>query len=545
MEYRTGYRQAFTVVELLVVIVVIAILAAVGFAAYNGVIDRSREAAAGSHLGDLIKKIEIKNITDGQYPVDLSGIEGAKSGDLLIPYDTRYCVVTSQGGQTYSRFNGAGETQKGYCHETAPSYALATESCFNYNSATQAIDGYYMHQADLPQNPLCPSDFTIPSSINGQPVEHIAAEAFRYNTTIKKVALADGIKTIEPMSFADSALEYIYLPSSLERIEYAPFLNTNLTSLVVPPSVSFIQCMGFSGLPSLRSLVIGVSATDTDPEISFNCPLLNGYSNSPTSLQSVTLGPRISAITSGAFYGEINLKNVTILDGSTALRIESGGLSRIGATSLTLPGRTSYIGSGGLTNTSSLVEFTVKEGSNDLVVVNGSLSGIPLEKINLPSNTTLIEGEAFNYLSSLKTLTIATNGSRPLTLKGSAFGGSSLQSVTIPSQTTRIAGAAFQDSSSLTTLTIDSSGSVPLSIDEGSFRNSPLLTSVAFPARVHEIANSAFYGCSSLSTVTFERGIETIGDYAFANTAITSVSLPSETAVSPTAFPVGTTITRF
>ncbi len=52
-------KSGFTIVELLIVIVVIGILAAITIVAYNGVQDRARNAALKSEMNQLQKKIQV------------------------------------------------------------------------------------------------------------------------------------------------------------------------------------------------------------------------------------------------------------------------------------------------------------------------------------------------------------------------------------------------------------------------------------------------------------------------------------------------------
>ena len=62
--------QAFTIVELLIVIVVIAILAAIAIAAYSGITNRAYDTAVRSDFANFIKKYETIRVLDGanQYP---------------------------------------------------------------------------------------------------------------------------------------------------------------------------------------------------------------------------------------------------------------------------------------------------------------------------------------------------------------------------------------------------------------------------------------------------------------------------------------------
>ncbi len=61
-------QQGFTIVELLIVIVVIGILAAIVIVTFNGIQNRAVETAAKSDLRGAAKIMEITKTTDGLYP---------------------------------------------------------------------------------------------------------------------------------------------------------------------------------------------------------------------------------------------------------------------------------------------------------------------------------------------------------------------------------------------------------------------------------------------------------------------------------------------
>jgi len=63
-------ERGFTIVELLIVIVVIGILAAITIVAYNGVQTRARNSAAQSAAENMAKKLEAFNAATGTYPVN-------------------------------------------------------------------------------------------------------------------------------------------------------------------------------------------------------------------------------------------------------------------------------------------------------------------------------------------------------------------------------------------------------------------------------------------------------------------------------------------
>jgi type II secretion system protein G len=65
---RASKQPGFTIVELLVVIVVIAILAAITIVAFNGVQNRANDAAIQSDLNTFAKKVELFKVDNGDYP---------------------------------------------------------------------------------------------------------------------------------------------------------------------------------------------------------------------------------------------------------------------------------------------------------------------------------------------------------------------------------------------------------------------------------------------------------------------------------------------
>ena len=86
-------HRGFTIVELLIVIVVIAILAAISVVAYNGIQQRARDSERISELKSIAKAIEMFNIYNGRYPEESTPDsangevgEGAGLDALLSPY---------------------------------------------------------------------------------------------------------------------------------------------------------------------------------------------------------------------------------------------------------------------------------------------------------------------------------------------------------------------------------------------------------------------------------------------------------------------------
>lgn len=74
MTLKQTKAKGFTIVELLIVVVVIAILAAITIVAYNGIQNRARTSSAQSASSTMQKKIEAFNANTGAYPVTGSSL---------------------------------------------------------------------------------------------------------------------------------------------------------------------------------------------------------------------------------------------------------------------------------------------------------------------------------------------------------------------------------------------------------------------------------------------------------------------------------------
>lgn len=73
-------KAGFTIVELLIVIVVIAILAAISIVSYNGIQGRAEDTRRITDAKNIVKALELYKINNGNYPAASYSGKGSVSG---------------------------------------------------------------------------------------------------------------------------------------------------------------------------------------------------------------------------------------------------------------------------------------------------------------------------------------------------------------------------------------------------------------------------------------------------------------------------------
>ncbi|MFZ3009762.1 MAG: type II secretion system protein [Candidatus Microsaccharimonas sp.] len=116
-------QQGFTIVELLIVIVVIGILAAITVVAYNGIQNRAKVAATQSAVSQVAKKVMAYAVDNSdQYPASLAAVGVADSGDTTYQYSVNntstpktYCITVTTGSTSYYSSNSVPVPTSGGC----------------------------------------------------------------------------------------------------------------------------------------------------------------------------------------------------------------------------------------------------------------------------------------------------------------------------------------------------------------------------------------------------------------------------------------------
>ncbi len=148
----TKDARAFTIVELLIVIVVIAILAAISVVAYNGIQSRAKNAATRQAVAQVDRLIQAYHSLKGSYP---------STGGMGNVYTDANCAgATDSDGQKtqnwipdisevsssplpQSDFTGAGINGYGGCYVYASDGSFYVLSAWNSKYGGPSTDGLY------------------------------------------------------------------------------------------------------------------------------------------------------------------------------------------------------------------------------------------------------------------------------------------------------------------------------------------------------------------------------------------------------------------
>ena len=134
----TKYQQtnkAFTIIELLIVIVIIGILVAITAVSYNGITKSAKESALKSELKQASTEVEVAKAKTGNPPANASSLTTPKNGTLTLSTNTEqntWCLTitpNSPNNQNIPNFNitsDSGTISEGDC--SSPSIQTITKA---------------------------------------------------------------------------------------------------------------------------------------------------------------------------------------------------------------------------------------------------------------------------------------------------------------------------------------------------------------------------------------------------------------------------------
>ncbi len=225
-----------------------------------------------------------------------------------------------------------------------------------------------------------------------------------------------------------------------------------------------------------------------------------GYSSAPwweyvANIKKIEIGSGVTRIGNTAFNGCWNAESITIPETVTSI----GSRAFYGCTaltSITIPSKVTAIENYTFYRT-SITEIDLPDGITSLGV--GAFADSCLTSIDIPAGVTTINSILFSECSNLEKVTIRGN-------------------------ITNIGEKAFYNTG-LKELVFE--GTLSGTIGDHAFAYCENLPSFHVPGTVTRIEAYAFCGCEGMTELILEEGITSIGDSAFRETGISTLTIPS------------------
>jgi len=131
-------QSGFTIVELLIVVVVIAILAAITIVSYTGITQQANTSAALSNATTVLKKAELYANSETGYPTTLAALTGAASSKVYALPDGSANLITGNDIAAAETALGTTPANKDIVLETCGSADGVIISYWNFTNAAVA-----------------------------------------------------------------------------------------------------------------------------------------------------------------------------------------------------------------------------------------------------------------------------------------------------------------------------------------------------------------------------------------------------------------------
>ncbi len=406
---------------------------------------------------------------------------------------------------------------------------------------------------------------TALASVNlGENLEKIGEAAFRNCSSLASVAIPAGVTEIPATAFEScTALASVDFLGDVTSIGASAFANTGLTSVDLP-AVSVIGRTAFNDCTALKNATIGSTLTAIHPfafeNVALTAITLTGknaaigedaFCNN-TALKTVALGDGIASVGARAFSGNSKLTTVSIGKDiecvgdsafvgtaiSTLNFVKDGALKEIGVQAflnlrirsgiLDLPDNLEKIGDGAFFYARRYDKIVLPANERLVIGKEAFASAQGITSLEFPVKVNTIGEGAFKDASNLVSVDIKAD-----TIKAEAFANSKLLASATVTGEGSLGSLAFNACPVLTDVMLDIPvlESKALYVKTASVAST--LASVVMTDKVTQVADSAFMDNAALVDVKFGKGLEYVGQYAFANCNLDSLVFPSAEQPDP------------
>lgn len=152
----THSKPGFTIVELLIVVVVIAILATISIVAYTGIQNRANDAAIQNDLSNFAKKIHLAAADTGEFPAGGTVMSGGGgnattiTGFTFLPSKTAYMTsvnnlyyctgIETASGQKVFRVGAKSKSGNTFMYDSSGGIDSRGNTAINSNIVCQGMN---------------------------------------------------------------------------------------------------------------------------------------------------------------------------------------------------------------------------------------------------------------------------------------------------------------------------------------------------------------------------------------------------------------------
>jgi len=220
-------KNGFTLIELIVVVAILGVLAAVLVPVYTGYIEKSRVASDRYALGGLNESTQLYYADEpSPNPFEVVGTTDAVLLQTLVGKGFYSAIPIPKQKNTSFTWDYSSKVWLLSGTSGDLTHVLtATEITMGNGVWTGYITGSYTGSS---------TEISIPKTLNGTAVLVIYQDVFTGKGITAVTFPSDGsFSRIHARAFKDNKLTEIVLPSSLTRIDYGAFLNNNITKVTI------------------------------------------------------------------------------------------------------------------------------------------------------------------------------------------------------------------------------------------------------------------------------------------------------------------------
>lgn len=302
----------------------------------------------------------------------------------------------------------------------------------------------------------------------------------------ESVDLYEGNPVLPPWSDYRSMITAVVVGEGITRIGAYSFQKYDgILSVDLPEGLREIGDHAFGSCAGLKAIRLPATLTTLEDYAFYGC-----------ALEKLELPAGVIYAGNNVFAGNLALTEVTI------------AASDMGA-------MCAYM----FQNCTALTTVTVAEGVT--VLNSGSfMDCTALKTVSLPSTLETIGSNCFQNCNALTDIKLP-DGLK--TIEAWAFYGCDLQSFSVPENLETVGNFAYGENHSITAVTIPAG----LALGRGAFYECKGIQTVTAEEGVTEVPAECFKLCTALKTVNLASTVETVGDSAFQNCALTKIQFPA------------------